>query len=173
MSWTQPAYEAVAHVLAERTGLTFPPNRYGPVEQGIRRAMGRARIADVDQYRALVATSQEALDDLIVDVTVGETYFFREPAQFQFIRREVLPDIRRRRGSEHVIRVWSAACASGEEAYSLAIVFLEEGLAERFHLLATDISRAALAKARLATYREWSLRGEGASIARPYLRRRG
>jgi chemotaxis protein methyltransferase CheR len=170
VTWTHPAYEAVAQVLNARTGLSFAPHRQDSAEQGIRRAMARAGITDPARYRTLLEDDHRALDDLIVELTVGETYFFREPGQYAFIRHEILPEIRQRRGGGHGIRVWSAGCASGEEAYSLAILLEEAGLAGGAHLLATDISGAALAKARAAVYSEWSLRGEGAAAARPYLR---
>jgi chemotaxis protein methyltransferase CheR len=173
VAWSHPAYEAVARLLGERTGLSFQESRHESAEMGIRRAMGRAPVTDLEQYRSHLQRDPEAFDDLVVELTVGETYFFREPGQFEFLRRQVLPEIRQRRGAEHVVRAWSAGCASGEEAYSLAILFEEEGLAGRYHMLATDISRAALAKARRADYGAWSLRGEGARAARPYLRRRG
>ncbi len=173
MNWTHPAYEDVIRLLGERTGLTFPPQRHDSAEQGIRRAMNRAGIADLSQYPTVLESDSEALDDLIVELTVGETYFFREPAQFAFIRREVLPDLWRRRGAEHGVRAWSAACASGEEAYSLAILCVEAGLAAQAYILASDISREALAKAHRAIYSNWSLRGEGAASAGPYLSKRG
>ena len=67
----------------------------------------------------------------------------------------------------------AAGCASGEEAYSLAILLLEEGLAGQCRLLATDLSRATLVKARRGIYGAWSLRGEGALAARPYLHGHG
>ncbi len=173
MSWTHPTYEAVIRLLGERTGLSFPAQRHDSAEQGIRRAMTHAGVADLDRYRTLLESDDDALDHLIVELTIGETYFFREPAQFEFIRGEVLPELQRRRGHEHGIRAWSAACASGEEAYSLAIVFKEAGLAGQAYLLATDISREALAKAHRAIYSNWSLRGEGATRATPYLSKRG
>ena len=82
MTWSTPGYEAVAHVLGRRTGLYFSPARTGSAELGIRRAMARAGLTDLGRYRDLVAGSACALDDLIVELTVGETYFFREPAHF-------------------------------------------------------------------------------------------
>jgi chemotaxis protein methyltransferase CheR len=173
VSQTFPAYEAVAGLVGARTGLSFPPQRREGAEQGVRRAMARAGVADADRYRALLERDDQALDDLIAELTVGETYFFREPAQFEFIRNRVLPDLAARHGPGHSVRAWSAGCASGEEAYSLAILFAEAGLADRAYLLATDISRAALARARQAAYGDWSLRGPGAAAATPYLSRRG
>jgi chemotaxis protein methyltransferase CheR len=173
MTWSSPAFEAVARLLGERSGLTFAEHRRAGVEQGIRRAMRRAGISAPEQYPSRLSTDDDAFDDLLVELTVGETYFFREPAQFDFIRSQIVPDVRRRWGPDHVFRAWSAGCASGEEPYSLAIVLDREGLAGRSYLLATDISRAALARAREAVYGSWSLRGEGAVAVRPFLRSQG
>jgi chemotaxis protein methyltransferase CheR len=171
MSWSHPAYEAVAAFVGRRTGLAFA-NRHDSAELGIRRAMDRAGAADLVAYLDRLATDAGALDDLLAELTVGETYFFREPAQLAFLRREVLPELRRR-GPDRPIRAWSAGCASGEEAYSLAILFDQEGLAAQASVLGTDICRAALAKAWRATYGPWSLRGDGAAAALPYLRPAG
>src|SRR5262249_22024112 len=116
MTRSQTAYEAVIRLVGDRTGLAFPPNRRESAEAAIRRAMARAGVSDLARYGDLLQ-QEETLDDLIAQLTVGETYFFREPAQFEFIRREVLPEIRKRLGLGHVLRAWSAGCASGEEAY--------------------------------------------------------
>src|SRR5262245_45732121 len=171
MTWTA-GFEAVAQLVGRRTGLALTGRR-DSAEQGIRRALARARTADLDRYLERLAAEDALLDDLVGELTVGETYFFREPAQFQFLRREALPALKRRAEQGHVVRVWSAGCASGEEAYSLAILLEEAGLGEQVSLLATDISRAALARARQAVYGTWSLRGDGAVWALPYLRREG
>src|SRR4051794_33445534 len=99
MSQTHPAYEAVLRWLGERTGLSFPPSRSNDAEAGIRRAMARAGIADPYRYQSFIESDPAALDSLTVELTVGETYFFREPAQYEFIRKVVLPDVVRRRGT--------------------------------------------------------------------------
>ena len=79
--------------------------------------------------------------------------------------QRVIRDSAVRRGPEHMLRLWSAGCASGEEAYSLAMVMAEEG-APSF-ILATDVSRAALRSAQAATYGRWSMRGlDDARLAR-------
>jgi chemotaxis protein methyltransferase CheR len=169
VSWTDGSFEALANLVAARTGLTFAPERQSGAELAIRRVMARACMVDPARFRERVARDASLLDDLIGELTIGETYFFREPGQYQFIREVILPEIARSSGSAHTIRVWSAGCASGEEAYSLAMLCDEEGLSNRVHLLATDIARGALEKARQATYSVWSLRGEGAAAARPYL----
>jgi chemotaxis protein methyltransferase CheR len=166
-TWTQPGFEAVACLVNQRTGLSLA-RRHDSAEHGMRRAMARAKMHDPAQYAERIAGDDAALDDLIGELTVGETYFFREPTHFQFIQQRIIPDLRSRRGSGHAIRAWSAGCATGEEAYSLAILFEQSGL-EHAHLAATDITRTALAKARQAIFSPWSLRGESPLAARPYL----
>jgi chemotaxis protein methyltransferase CheR len=172
MSWSDPALERVARLFEERTGVAFPPERRAGAELGIRRALARAGEEDAERYLARAARDHGLFDDLVAELTVGETYFFREPDQFAFVRDTVLPGLPGA-GDGRTVRAWSAGCASGEEAYSLAMLFLGEGLAGRSHVLGTDLSRAGLARAREGVYTEWSLRGEGAAAARPYLARAG
>jgi len=173
MNWDQPAFDDLMRLLGARIGLVVTPGRRPGMEAGVRRAMRRLGAGDLAQYRDRIATDERALHGLIAELTVGETYFFREPAQFQWIRRTVLPEIQARRGAGHVLRAWSAGCSSGEEAYSLAITLIEEGFAGRAYLLATDVSEPASAKARRGVYSDWSLRGAGAAVALPYLRKSG
>ncbi|MGH7820351.1 MAG: CheR family methyltransferase [Candidatus Binatia bacterium] len=171
--WTDPGFEAVARLLGARTGLAFAPNRCAEAEVGIRRAMTRGQVADVGCYLRLLESGDLALDDLIAEMTVGETYFFRQPEQFGLIRSDVIPDVLRRRGHDHRLRVWSAGCASGEEAYTVAILMEEAALGGRAHILGTDISRPALARARNGSYGRWSLRGLDDVVIQRYFRRAG
>src|SRR5687767_5915618 len=101
--WSEPVIESIAAVVHSRTGLVFPANRQGVAEASIRRAMARLGVVSLDQYSHIVSDGGAALDDLVAELTIGETYFFREPAQFEFVRGEVLPDIQRRHGPEHTI----------------------------------------------------------------------
>jgi chemotaxis protein methyltransferase CheR len=157
--WSDPAFQRVAALLGDRTGLAFSPARVADAEAGIRRAMARAGTAEVTAYLQSLEGGRVRLDDLIAELTVGETYFFREPLQWQVLREEVLPGLVRLRPPDHVLRVWSAGCASGEEAYSLAILMDELGLGDRCQILATDLSGPALERAAGAQYGPWSLRG--------------
>jgi chemotaxis protein methyltransferase CheR len=157
--WSNTRFEAVAAIVAARTGLVFAPARRMTAERGMREGMERAGALDLDAYGALLARDGAALDDLATELTVGETYFFREPQHFDFVREMILPDVLERRGPQHVVRAWSAGCATGEEAHSLAIVLHEARLPKRPYILATDISRTSLQAARAAIYGKWSFRG--------------
>lgn len=161
--------DEVLRLLSARTGLAFRPDQRAKLSAAVLQVMRRTASVDLRDYAARIARDGEALDELVSEVTVGETFFFREPKQFRFIRSTILPDIRQRRGAGHILVAWSAGCASGEEPYSLAMLFHREGWLQRSRVLATDICRRALAKAREGMYQGWSLRGEGKLWARRYL----
>lgn len=106
----------------------------------------------------------------------GETYFFRDRGQFDLLRFRLLPELIGRRREAKILRLWSAGCASGEEAYSLAML-VDMLLPEREEwdilILGTDIDPAALEKARRGRYGQWSFRLVSAGLQRRYFRREG
>lgn len=168
--WSNEQYESVLATLGARTGLKFRPDQRDGTIRGIEAAMRRIGTSDPDQFADLLRQDSTALDHLIVELTVGETYFFREMDHFRAIRRIVIPDILKRCGREHRIRMWSAGCASGEEPYSLAMLCDDMGLSSQCDVLATDISTEALNRAKRAQYRQWSLRGDSAPHAHSFLK---
>lgn len=168
-----PWSDAVAELVGAQTGLLLSQAFRDQIESSARKVMAKAGIADQPAFLRRLQTDPSLLDELISECTVGETYFFREPGHFAFIRDEAIPALRGLRGVNHLLRIWSAGCSSGEEAYSLAILMEEMGLRSQARILATDISKAALRRAETGVYSAWSLRGDGAQRAAPYLRRTG
>ena len=160
-------------LVADRSGMVFAPNRRAEAEAGIARAMKRAGADDLAVYLIRLRSDRIALDDLVDELTVGETHFMREPEQMDLVRREVFPALKRRRRAGDAARVWSAGCATGEEAYSLAILIEEEGLDDGAVVLGTDLSAAALEKARAGSYSDWSLRGMSAQFLQDYFHHAG
>ena len=167
-----PQLRVVMEFIRARTGLVFPPSRQEDAEACVRKAMEGARIDDSQRFVQLLDAEESIFDELITSLTVSETYFFREPQQFEFIRLHILPELQRARQLDGGLRFWSAGCASGEEAYSLAILLEQEGLAQRSTILATDISGAVLTMARRASYSSWSLRGNNVDAMAQYFHRR-
>lgn len=107
--------------------------------------------------------------DFLDAITTNHTSFFREPAHFDFLRQRILPDLAQRSD----FTIWSAACSSGEEPYSIAVTLLEQG-AGRGQVLATDLSTKVLDQARQGIYPEDRFRGmETAWRSRYLLRGRG
>jgi chemotaxis protein methyltransferase CheR len=163
-----PPLGVVMEFIQARTGLVFPPSRQRDAEACVRKAMQAAGIDDPSRFLGRVEADASLFDALITALTVSETYFFREPRQFEFIRAHILPELRRTRALSAGFRFWSAGCASGEEAYSLAILLEQEQLAARASILATDISGTVLTKARKASYNAWSFRGNTTAAMAPY-----
>jgi chemotaxis protein methyltransferase CheR len=123
-------------------------------------------------FFALLDTPQAGaveMDFLVNSVTVSETHYFRDEAQFNALYSEVLPQIIKRKQLLRTLRIWSAGCASGEEPYSLAIL-LRELLPDvdqwSITILATDINTASLERARQAVYGSWAFREERAKALR-------
>jgi len=160
--------ERAAALVRQRTGLVFGDGRRSSFEAGLAAAMRRARLHDPVLYLTRLAATPSLLDDLVAEITVGETYFFREPHQFAVIREEIVPALLSARSRDRPLRFWSAGCASGEEPYSLAILVRELGLGRDAHIVGTDLSRAALAKATHGRYTRWSLRGVSDDVVHAY-----
>jgi chemotaxis protein methyltransferase CheR len=157
-AWPHSVLQMLATSIRDHAGLSFVPSRFDDLERRTRRAMAKAGTTDVRDYQEGLGNGRYSVDDWVSELTVGETYFFREPNHFDFLRRRALPGLLALRGRGHVFRVWSAGCASGEEAYSLGILFQEQLPGGALHLVGTDISRIALGKAERARYNAWSLR---------------
>jgi chemotaxis protein methyltransferase CheR len=174
-------------LILSHSGLYFPEKKRRDLEIGLLKALQDVPLSNsgIDAYYHYLSESgspdaRVEMERLINLLTVGETHFFRNSAQFDALATHVLPDLitHKRREAKAVgvnstatpqLRLWSAGCATGEEAYSLAIL-LHELIPDIKHwnilVLATDINRNSLARAREAVYSDWSFREERASRAR-------
>jgi len=166
--WSDPAFEPIARLVTAQTGLVFAPNRCPALEQGVRQLMKEHALSELSEVPAELESGALSWDKLIALITVGETYFFRDAAHFEFLKDRVLPEIAARRGPNARARVWSAGCASGEEAYSLAMALADCNALEGAFVLGTDLNRAALSRARLGRYKRWSLRGLAPALFERY-----
>jgi chemotaxis protein methyltransferase CheR len=157
----------IADLLEERTGQQLSEGRHwriGTALSGIFRERG---ISNVDQLVCLLAQPEEReLEKQVVEALLNnETYFYRDRAMFDLLTQQVLPDIARRRREARRISIWSAGCSLGQEALSIAMLFLER--AEKWsgwqiEILGTDISEKAIATARLGCYSQFEIqRGLG------------
>lgn len=166
------ADEKALDQLTAHTGLRFSDARRREATAGLRRIQKRLQVSSPEQLVQRLPSDRQVFDAVMEEITVGETYFFRDPAQFSAIREVVLPALLQCR-HEAPLRIWSAGCSTGEEAYSLAIILEEEGLSHRASILATDISAAALHRARCGEYGRWSMRGDPEGRLGAYFSREG
>lgn len=162
-----PLLEQFSGFLARRIGLHFPPERWPDMVRRLERAapdFGPGDVADC-MRRLLTEPLDRAREEALAScLTIGETYFYREPAVFAALENDVLlPLIASRRAAGQLyLHIWSAGCCTGEEVYSVAVLLtrLVPDLGRwNITLLGTDINPDFLAKAAAGEYREWSFRG--------------
>lgn len=168
----------LSEFIARRMGLHFPRERRDDLQRGLAGAaqeFGLPDAAACADWLLAVPPSEAQLQVLASHLTIGETYFFRDPQTLEALARTVLPDlIRLRRGREQRLRIWSAGCCSGEEPYTLAIL-LHEALPDlsdwQVTITATDINPRFLHKAAAGVYGEWSFRNAPAGLKERYFHR--
>lgn len=163
---TQMDYQRFRDLVLERSGLHFSADKRQALRRGLTEALTASPCTSLDEYYGLLRSSPSSShewDHMISALTVGETYFLRNKGHFDALTTHILPEIiARRERSSRRIRIWSAGCATGEEPYSVAIALREliPNLESwNILILATDINRDALRKAREGMYGAWSFRG--------------
>ncbi len=166
-------YHRITALVTESSGLRLLKHHRSDWVAAIERTMQRMGLKSVDELAARLRQGDPQLDSLVDSMVVQETYFFRHPQQFELIRTRILPQLRASSPRGQQLLAWSAGCATGEEIYSLAIVLEEEGYTEAATLLATDISRSALDRARRAVFDSWSLRDASVDFIDRYFERQG
>ena len=173
VQWTR-----LCELLAESLGLHFPRERWADLQRalvGAARELGFNNVAQCIDW--IVSTNlEEAQQQVLVrHLTIGETYFFRDRATMSILAEEILPElILKRRGCKQSIRIWSAACCTGEEPYSLAILLhrlVPDLPSWQITIMATDINRRFLEKAEAGIYGEWSFRDTPPHIRQRYFER--
>lgn len=155
----------IVELIAARTGLHFPPARWPELERGLVAAAANFGFASAASFSRWLLTSsleRPEIGRLASHLTVGETYFFRDPRSYEILETEILPRlVTARQTGYRRLRLWSAGCATGEEAYSLAIA-LTRAIPDMkdwdITLLASDINPLFVEKAKAGVYTKWSFR---------------
>lgn len=163
-----------ARLIKERVGLHFDNAMEALLKTALGRRMAERKINDYYEYYEQLRSSQNEFDSFITLITINETYFFRESDTLDLICDKWIPRLLQQRSGP--VRILSAGCSSGEEAYSLAIKLHEKylgGMAQRIEIYGCDIDPAILAKARNACYSSYSFRGVDPSIQQRYFTRSG
>src|ERR1700742_1527145 len=161
-------FEAVLDYIKEARGFAFTGYKRTSLERRVRRRMGQVSVGDYAEYIDHLQVTPEEFEALFNTILINVTSFFRDPEAWDFLRTEAVPAILAERSPVDPVRVWSAGCASGEEAYSLAIAFAEaigvERCRQQVKIYATDVDDEALAQARQAIYPEAALENVPAEL---------
>ena len=146
----------ILNLLRTKTSHDFALYKPGTLSRRIERRMALAGIDDSGRYLDLLRGNSDELELLAKDLLINVTSFFRDPKAFELLAEEVIPDLVRRHPPDRPLRIWVAGCSTGEETYSLAMLFLEEISAAkrniRLQVFASDVDEDAVALAREGHY---------------------
>ena len=157
----------------EQTGIFVPDSKKYFLENRLSHRILEKKLSGFDEYlQFLRASGNGELRNLYDAVTTNETYFFREPQQFDVFANHILPRVLERNRSRG-IRVWSAACSTGEEPYTIAGILKETAPGIQAKVFGSDISDAALESARKGIYSTYSVRIIPPHYRTKYFRSRG
>src|SRR2546427_544921 len=150
------SFIALLEYLRRTRGFDFTAYKPGSLTRRVQKRMAGLSIGEFRDYLDYLEVHPDEFGQLFNTILINVTAFFRDESPWEFIRDSVIPKMLSGLGADDPIRVWSAGCASGEEAYSIAMLLAEalgaEGFRERVRIYATDVDEEALNEARHATY---------------------
>jgi len=129
------------------------------LERRVRRRMLLAHAETVNQYLDFARQNPNEIEHLYSDILIRVTGFFRDPEVFETLQKDIIPELMRSREGDVPLRVWVPGCATGEEVYSLAIAFMEVAGECPVQIFGTDISDAAIERARAGIYPDSAVSG--------------
>ncbi len=146
------SFRRILRLLHDARGVDFSLYRSTTIRRRIDRRLLLDNIASLAIYAKRLSTHPSELEVLYQDLLIGVTRFFRDPQAFEFLQRKVFPSLVKNRAADQEVRIWISGCSTGQEAYSLAMAYLEfmdkEKLRIPLKVFATDLNQAHLEKAR-------------------------
>lgn len=151
-----PTFEHLLQFLKQSRGFDFTEYKRGSLMRRVKKRMSEVGIEDFEQYEDYLDVNAREFTELFNTILINVTSFFRDEEAWDYISREVIPDILKAKTPNSTVRIWSAGCATGEEAYSLAILMAEalgiEASRRQVKIYATDVDDEALEHARRGIY---------------------
>ncbi|MBS1954076.1 MAG: hypothetical protein JST89_07820 [Cyanobacteria bacterium SZAS-4] len=150
--------------LAQHMGINFSAERFTDLKTKMTALADAFEFEDVEEFAAWLLSdklSREQIELLADFLTVGETYFFRDPKSFLVLENEIFPQLIDARQNTRFMRIWSAACCTGEEPYSIAMLLrkmIPDVDSWQINILGTDINQTFLERATEGLYGDWSFR---------------
>jgi PAS domain S-box-containing protein len=149
---------AIFRIVKAKTGHDFSSYKTNTVLRRIERRMTVNGVSGIERYIALLEESFQEANALCREFLIGVTSFFRDPEAFEILRNVVIPKLFADRDPDEPVRIWHACCATGEEAYSTAILIREYLSEQKFNakvqIFATDLDDSAVVQARAGLYHE-------------------
>ncbi len=174
-------FQLLRKLIYEKTGIFFADNKKYLLESRVSRRLSALGVGSFLTYYNTLVNGQGAaeLSHLINSVTINETFFFRNEPQFNVLEQSILPELimKRKEDGTNRIRIWSSACSTGEEPYSIAIIIKDKFLTRypfiKFEVVGTDINTQALDSARRGIYKDYAVRNIPKDYIGKYFRQDG
>lgn len=166
----------LADIIYKNSGIAFTLNKKYLLENRLSRRLNELNFLsykDYIYYLKYDIKRRDELKTLLNLVTINETYFFRERAQMDYMIKKVMPEMASK--GKRSFKIWSAACSSGEEPYSIAMLLAEEGYYNKYNIeiYGTDINNEVIAMGEKGIYRAVSFRGVPPSVIEKYFIKNG
>src|ERR687888_1786343 len=164
--------EVLLDYLRRSRGFDFTGYKRTSLSRRVQKRMQAVEVTTYLDYLDYLEVDPEEFTQLFNTILINVTGFFRDPPAWQYLREEVLPAILARKEPDEPMRIWSAGCASGEEAYTLAMLMAEalgkDDIRDRVKIYATDVDEEALSQARTARYSQRDVEGVPAELLERY-----
>jgi two-component system CheB/CheR fusion protein len=172
-----PQFEALLLYLKEARGFDLTGYKRSSLMRRVGRRMAQINVPDSADYLDYLEVHPEEFTALFNTILINVTGFFRDNEAWDYLRNDVLPTLLAAKDPDAPLRVWSAGCASGEEAYSLAMMLTEvlgpDEFRHRVKIYATDVDEEGLTQARHASYTERDIRGLSPEYLEKYFESNG
>ncbi len=161
ISLPDSTFKDLRDFIYDKSGIYISDSKKYLIENRLSRILLERNLNNFEDYLKFIKFSSNGneLGRLFDAVTTNETYFFRESDQLKIFTDEIMPKIASQKKGSQSIKIWSAACSTGEEPYTLSIMLLEKGLQPRqFEIYGSDLSEGVLNSAKTAVYNSYSVR---------------
>jgi chemotaxis protein methyltransferase CheR len=171
---SEPDFKQLRDFIYEKSGIFISDSKKYLVEKKLTARLQEKNLASYEDYLSLIKYNGSGgeLGKLFDAITTNETYFFREPQQLSVCVDKVVPQVLEQKKARD-IKMWSAACSTGEEAYTLVMMLLEKKTCGRIEMLASDISDEVMESAKKAVYGSYSMRNVPEPYQKRYFRNNG
>ncbi|MFP4144314.1 MAG: CheR family methyltransferase [Phycisphaeraceae bacterium] len=180
LTMSDQEFDRLRKIVYDRAGIHFLDSKKYVLESRLSRRLEELGFDNFSQYLMFLSTGpyqQDEFQEMFNRITINETSFFRNEPQLNVFEQIVLPKLLEARRARRTLRIWSAACSSGEEPYTLAIQIhrsLGVRLPDwRIEILGTDISEKVLVQAAKAVYPDYSIRNVSPIVLSRYFRKQG
>ena len=164
-------YEKFKKDVFALTGIDLDAYKEKQMRRRIETLIGKNKITSYDEYVKLIKTNKTKFEEFINYLTINVSEFYRNPDQWDLMDKEIIPDLISKFGNN--LKIWSAACSTGDEPYSLVMLLSKHIPLNQIKIYATDIDKQVMAQAQVGLYNEKSLVGVPAEFKAKYFKKVG